>query len=1226
MKLLKQLKWLGLSILCLCIAFYFCLTSSFVVKLVLLPFLSYQFGFPVTAEQIKFSPFSSILRVKNVKFGYKNCPFIDSKEASWKVNNIFGLISADVNFSDMKVNGITFHAVKSVDGKWNFPWLYEGAATDISTNPSDEVPPVILTFSEINVNNGKVVLEIKRKDKSKSSKVEFYDLNVISSLFHNESKCNVKFNGKVKVFSGNNVKIKECDSYGSIETFIDKWLVPEKELKSALRMINPKGEINNLNLTDHKLDFMTDIVTEKGRLKLNKIVLKSEYKGEEISNVHLSGVIKPNYDSGQINIVAKPASPRLLNLFSNVFVDYNFGDMKLFYNGILSFDSESLKNSGKFTIDDFQITKNKTETKGEKVFFDLFSRYNAEYKFATELFYIKHFNGSIIESYLKHADNTNLKDVEEQLKFTLNDAVSFYIADSVPCFMGKKATGTVQIKDLNMHFLNPFLIDIPKTEIVSGSSNGLIKFSINQGKGNIDIAGKVKTDNYSAHLDKFSFKNIELSQKFDCSLNDYETIMLKPFFMHITKNGESVLEGGLVGNINLPTASVDLNISIPALSYTLTKYLPEEWRKNLVFQNVYNLMKPFYVNAKGNIKLDFKENTGRIGKAEIILTGKEKGKNKLSLSNYIGFKWDKDEIALDKKLSTDYEITDVNLDFFNNFITNKNKFYFTGGTFSTVFKCLFNKDLNNITLNGHTNLNSMGVKIKEEYYNDLDVYNKYLINIDFEREKVFFKEFNVQLDVKKKKALEVNAPGYYQTRNNALTLDVNVISLNRTIFNLFPLLASTNITSFDLSGSLKVYLNNKKISIDSLLKLGKVIYFSPELKNSVLLCDSGAIKMDYLQSTSDINIKRLFVNLKKDKKTVFNADANGSFPQNINTEGKFSVTSERLYVNFVDGLLTAFSEPEALNRGKETTLKKCNLYEDVTLFGHIALNNIVWDHDLIGTLNGKIMLKKNKLQIYPTVLKLNNFSPINSSMTFDLGYENIVPYAIRVNFNKLPIPVFLKILNIPERYVDGMINTFSMNMKGVNAPFSSSRYTVLKGEIDATAQDIVLPFKLTNTNYSIFRILFLPLQMFSKIMSMVPEGLTSESIYNTMDSTAHVFAKIKEIYFKKAKAKISADNNICLDDVVFYGGKNSLVKFMRFYGSVELDKSIDLRTYSNISGLHVPVEIKGTIDEPNPNMERFVYLFCKDNTLNFFNPQNIVGFFKDAQRGMKRTFQSNIDV
>ena len=82
MKKWKLIRKLLLITICFFIFLYLFLTSSLALKTVLQPALSLLFDFPVSVEEINYSPFTSKFEVKNVKLGYKDEPFVVCKHAT----------------------------------------------------------------------------------------------------------------------------------------------------------------------------------------------------------------------------------------------------------------------------------------------------------------------------------------------------------------------------------------------------------------------------------------------------------------------------------------------------------------------------------------------------------------------------------------------------------------------------------------------------------------------------------------------------------------------------------------------------------------------------------------------------------------------------------------------------------------------------------------------------------------------------------------------------------------------------------------------------------------------------------------------------------------------------------------------------------------------------------------------------------------------------------------
>ncbi len=130
-----------------------------------------------------------------------------------------------------------------------------------------------------------------------------------------------------------------------------------------------------------------------------------------------------------------------------------------------------------------------------------------------------------------------------------------------------------------------------------------------------------------------------------------------------------------------------------------------------------------------------------------------------------------------------------------------------------------------------------------------------------------------------------------------------------------------------------------------------------------------------------------------------------------------------------------------------------------------------------------------------------------------------------------------------------------------------------------------------------------------------------------VQETRNIFENLDNINLSSGKIILTAKRGkVYLDKVHFKGSKSDLVKYSDFFGTVDYDGKLEIKTKSDISGIRLPLDIKGTIDEPSANLAAFVPKFLTINTLNILNPMNIIDFLVDTGKGFTNTIKSTGEV
>ncbi|MCF7791633.1 MAG: AsmA family protein [Victivallales bacterium] len=1221
----KIKKYLLISVLTI-IALYFLITSSFVLKLILQPLLSHVFEFPVTAEKVSFHPLSSRLELENVKLGYQDNPFVEGEKGSWRINDLLGLICGKVDFSNIELENVAFRAVSSEDGKWNFPWMYN-SDNEISGKPdgSDglEERPVKLKLSDIKIRNGKILLKRKRKKPQVSSEMVFKNLNVESDLFANNKNTGIKYSGNLMI-NGRKVNLKNSNISGKISGYIDKWTVPAS-LISEFYLKNAKGNINNLNLKDNEVKLLTNIFTEGSRLYFRKLEFIERHGKNIKSNISLSGEINLKDNEGKLHVRTRPVSPEILNLFFNTLTNYNFGNMKIFYNGIIGINEKEIKNSGKIIINDFQIRKKTEETKAKVVPYDINLDYVLNYKYPQKLLTVSKLN-SFFSKDITGQKRFNFQKIKKVMTIDLNDPVTFSLKKSKAYIIGNKSTGRIKLNNLDIRFLNSFLIDFPEIRLNSGISNGSFGFEVIPGTDCIDFSGKFDTKKLSFRIGDYCQKDIHIVHNFQCTLKNFKKLKLNPFSFRLFSEKRKILNTVLNGFIDFYNRKMDFTIYIPLLRDTIGRYLPKPVRRNQVFKKIISQLKPFQLSISLTVKLDKRTRTAEVGEIKVKIKSDKCSDTSLKLKKFIPLTWNEKQFIPKKDFTVFAEIKNLNTFIINDLLPAERPFSFTYGDFDTSFKCMMVKNLSELKMDGKLNALDFGIRNSSKKIDKLSFTSLYHLGYEPQNDNITVRDTNAILGVNRRNALSFEITGLFNTQNNTLDLNAEIFDLNKQFFSLIPKVTTEKIIKLNTAG--KVLIKHKKGNSDvrADLKLNGLKYTSDKTGKTIVPFDSGTVKLDYAGNDKRSILKKGQFKLQKDKKTVLDINIKGGKEKTAGEEKTtLNIYSEKIYVNCLNNLLNAFTTPQKKTIKKPEKLKNVTRNRTISGFsldGKLFLKNVYFSTFTAGQIFTDITLKKGILTLSPVAIRLNQ-SNIKGKAKFNLKYKNVYPYFIKLNCSSVPLKTLLNAFNIPNKGSEGDIKKISILLEGVDPPFSESKYKKLKGFFILQAENLALP--LTLMEYKLFKIMFIPIQILSRLRQLVPNGLAPQSVTKTLISTSEIFSNLKKVHFKSATIKLDANNDIKISNFSLKGNSTDLIRFMEFKGLIELNKKICINTHTDVSGLHFPIEINGTLDEPETNYKKFLLFFMKDNAINILNPKNLVDFTLDVGKGLKNTVTGTVE-
>ena len=163
-----------------------------------------------------------------------------------------------------------------------------------------------------------------------------------------------------------------------------------------------------------------------------------------------------------------------------------------------------------------------------------------------------------------------------------------------------------------------------------------------------------------------------------------------------------------------------------------------------------------------------------------------------------------------------------------------------------------------------------------------------------------------------------------------------------------------------------------------------------------------------------------------------------------------------------------------------------------------------------------------------------------------------------------------------------------------------------------------VPYQIQS--YKLLKIMLIPMEMLEQIKQVIPGGLLIKNLNDGITSAAKIIQNINNINLKKGEIYLIAKKGkVNINKLKFTGNKSDTIKFSKFSGTIGYDGKLNIDSYSNISGLRLPFQIRGTINNPSTNTATFLPKFLAINTVNFLNPMNIIDLLVDTGLGVGNT-------
>ncbi|MCP4178020.1 MAG: hypothetical protein GY756_09655 [bacterium] len=393
-------------------------------------------------------------------------------------------------------------------------------------------------------------------------------------------------------------------------------------------------------------------------------------------------------------------------------------------------------------------------------------------------------------------------------------------------------------------------------------------------------------------------------------------------------------------------------------------------------------------------------------------------------------------------------------------------------------------------------------------------------------------------------------------KNNKLNIKVKKFDC---LFNIFDLI-NNKITINRLD------LDNTYISVKNSIKTKNVTVSDlPEVRSKTQKKSGGKTKLPIL-NINNINIKNFNITYKVTKTGTNNI--NITKINNLNIKIPYLKTSGKGLIQFFGNVLS-------------------------------SRNN----NNLSGKIQGKLTAILND-KTFPNQLNLNSQLTLGNNVTLlEIIFQshkvnNLIPFDIRGYVKKLPMePLLQNFVQGTYRNSNGEINDITFDAKGPDIQ-SPDLFKTLSGNLNMKVSNLYIPAELLNN--PIGRFILLPINIIadsgSYAKSSAQEGTKA---FDILSNSAKSAKKIKTLEFKSGTADIVMnDGNINIKEFNFIGSSYSAVNDLNINGFISRNNDLNLKTKTQITGIYLPIQIEGTLNNPNPNYKRLIPALLDSNINN----------------------------
>ena len=269
---------------------------------------------------------------------------------------------------------------------------------------------------------------------------------------------------------------------------------------------------------------------------------------------------------------------------------------------------------------------------------------------------------------------------------------------------------------------------------------------------------------------------------------------------------------------------------------------------------------------------------------------------------------------------------------------------------------------------------------------------------------------------------------------------------------------------------------------------------------------------------------------------------------------------------------------------------KAGKNSDMTFNGTIKTGPTTGKDKMTGKIQGKIHTELTYDSL-PSLIEIESKAKFNDEETpikivfkaTENITENIYPFQLNMNITNLPLlPFFKAFIEGSFSESKGKVDSFTLKSEGRNL-LNPDIYSNIKGNLQIKITDLALPIELAK--YGPLRIIFLPIEILAHINNYTKSDTIPPGLQEVFSYTNNLTQGLNDMYFREGHIDISLNKGVVdIKTLHMKGGLLRAVRSILIEGRVDLNNTMDIKTTTNVLELIIPIRIKGTVDNPSPNL------------------------------------------
>lgn len=1196
------------------IAYLFATSSGFLTGIIL-PMLSGKTGIELSAERIDLSLTKSTIAVSNFRFGKPDSPLLTIKEFHGEYF-LRSIMNGDIRVENAVFDGVLCNMRRDASGKWQLPFPSNkssgGGNTDKVNTSSTATKPqkITLNFKNIKLNNIDFNMVMDNTGTLPTTlTLKNFNLNIPE--FKTASSSRLTLGGNIALLTGNNIAVSSSTLAGNIGLIMNESFLFDK-FNIDINLTQISGHVNNVALDGNKLSLILSGSGDNNCIKVDQLKVQQIKGTETRTNIEASSKIIISPLQIDANYKLMPVSEEIISIACDFIGGYNPGRAILNYSGKLNYSNGIMASNGLLKLE----RSGNAMIAGQPYALPPMNcslNYNIGINFPGEKIAFNAFN-LLIEEQRGNA-----------LQMQLMKQSEYCWSEHESGFNGTTPEINFRTNNFDLRLLQLLLPRGDNFKIISGKLNADLNMSL-QAENTLAVDSKITINDFSAQCGELNLKDWGCVTQSQIKLSNFRTLHIENMLLHLFQSDNTVMKLKLNSEYQIKEKTLAVNYLISDFTPQSLRRLP--WANQGIARTcaILDTLPLIEARNEGEIKFDLKSLSLNVKKFVLSIIQNQRVPIIVAVKKPYQLEFGGSTSLFNRELSLNLCLDEIELLQLNQLL-HESGIVFNSGILNGVFSVNAVDNFHQLKITGKTDVDKLGINVNQKSYMNIRAEQELDIElINFNLLKV--NRHDVDMDVNGKKAIKFTNYCIYDFVAKEFDIKSSIHSLNR---NVIDLIYQADITDIELDGSAHLAYHSSTNSFD-VQALGNIKKLhSPHLNSPM----TGLIAVDLSKNADKIILRKL----------ELNADSNGQSIVNITGSGKTSgndapaivnLKSEKMDILLLHEIFKSRNTEVGNNKTVQSTSKNSanekNLPDAKKTvkfdFGNGAVinfdfNNISYGKTIACSADGRINAIKNVIEFSPVNIIINN-APLNINGRF-VSENNDLNYALNGKLTGMNInPLIQPFVSKNMRDIRGIVDLCEFNFTG-NGLQSPDLWDNLAGTGKMVMKDISIPNEFEQT--TVGRIIVFPVRVLAQLQKL---NLAPSSGTKTDNSFAYIndfYKSSKDIRFNTGILDItSKDKRIYVNQCEFKGDFITSLTF-NGYAGFGSDQRLKINSVMNIDQLSLPVDIDGTVSNPQTDIKAAIAMFMKNNTLNLLNAANNVGgILEDGGKSIGDVLKKTIEV